>query len=344
MSSASTSATQEQRRLLDSARAGDQDAFRRLVEPYRSELLAHCYRMLGSLHDAEDALQDAMLRAWRGLSGFEQGRALRPWLYRIATNTSLDVIAKRPKRVLPIDQSPSSDADAGPGQPLLERVWVEPFPDERLGLESGYLAPEARYEQRESVELAFIAALQQLTARQRAVLLLREVLGFSAREVAEFLETTSASVNSALQRARRAVEERLPEQSQQTTLRSLGDDRLRAVVERYVEAWESRNVDALVALLVEDARFAMPPFPNWFDGRDAVLAFISSTGRPRLRHVLTRANGQPAVAWYVWNERGASYLPASLEVITLEGARVKEIVAFASPELFPRFGLPGELA
>jgi RNA polymerase sigma-70 factor, ECF subfamily len=299
--------------------------------------------MLGSFHDAEDAFQETLLRAWRGLSGFQAERSLRPWLYKIATNACLDVLAKRPKRVLPLDHGPSTDPEAGPGMPLAETLWLEPYPDEALGIADGYAAPEARYEQRESVELAFVAALQHLPARQRAVLILREVLGFSAREVAESLETTAASVNSALQRARRAVDERLPEQSQQATLRSLGDEQLRDVVERYVDAWERRNVEALRILLVEDARFAMPPFPNWFEGRDTVIAFIASTGKPRLRHVRTEANGQPAVAWYMWNERRKSYLPSSLEVLSLEGMRIKEITAFASPGHFPSFGLPPAL-
>jgi RNA polymerase sigma-70 factor (ECF subfamily) len=334
----------DERWLLDAARAGDQESFRRLVEPRRAELLAHCYRMLGSVHDAEDALQETMFRAWRGLPTFEHGRALRPWLYRIATNVCLDLLAKRPRRVLPIDHGPAADdIAAGPGTPLMERIWMQPYPDEQLGVEDGYAAPEARYEQRESVELAFVAALQHLPARQRAVLILREVLGFSAREVAEFLETTAASVNSALQRARQAVDERLPAQSQQATLRSLGDQQLRAVVERYIDAWENRDVDALLALLVDDVRFAMPPFPNWFQGRDAVIAFIASTGKPRLRHVATRANGQPAVAWYVWRPQRRSYFPTSIEVLTLDGTKVKEIIAFASPELFARFGLPPQL-
>jgi RNA polymerase sigma-70 factor (ECF subfamily) len=337
------SATPQERQLLVAARGGDQAAFRRLVELHRAALLAHCYRMLGSVQDAEDALQDTLVRAWRGLAGFRGERALRPWLYRIATNASLDVIAKRPKRVLPVDRNPPAEAGAGPGTPQVERIWLEPFPDELLGLEDGYAAPEARYEQREGVELAFIAALQHLPARQRAVLLLREVLGFSAREVAESLETSTAAVNSALQRARRAVAERLPAQSQQATLRSLGDERLRALVQRYIEAWESRNGEALLTLLVEDARFAMPPFPHWFLGRDSVIAFITTTGKPRLRHVQTRASGQPAVAWYVGSPAGERYLAASLEVLTLDGECVKEITAFASPELFPRFGLPTEL-
>src|SRR5688572_13438786 len=259
MSTDPTTSTVQQRALLDSARDGNEDAYRQLVERYRSELHAHCYRMLGSVHDADDALQETMLRAWRGLARFEGRSSLRSWLYRIATNTSLNLIEKRPKRVLPIDYGPPSDPHGGPGEPLVESIWVEPYPDEALGLEGGYAAPAARYELREGVELAFIAALQHLPPNQRAVLILREVLGFSAREAAETLETTTASVNSALQRARQAVEERLPEQSQQATLRALGDDGLREVVDRYIEAWERGDVDAVVAMLTEDVAFAMPP-------------------------------------------------------------------------------------
>ena len=210
--------------LLDAARQGDQSAFAQLVEPHRRELHAHCYRMLGSLHDAEDALQDAQLRAWRGLARFDGRSSLRTWLYRIATNTSLDVIGKRPdRRVLPLDAGPASDPFDGPGEPLLETVWIEPYPDEQLGLEDGYASPDARYEARESVELAFVAAVQHLPATQRAVLILREVLGFSAKEVAEALDTSVASVNSAMQRARKTVEEKMPAESQQATLRALGD-------------------------------------------------------------------------------------------------------------------------
>jgi RNA polymerase sigma-70 factor (ECF subfamily) len=329
--------------VLAAARRGDEDAFRQLVEPHRRELHAHCYRMLGSLQDAEDALQETLLRAWRGLAGFEGGRSLRPWLYRIATNASLDAIAKRPKRVLHLDAPAWQPAD-GPGTPLVESIWIDPYPDEHLGLEDGFAAPEARYEQRESVELAFIVALQHLPARQRAVLILREVLGFSAREVAQALDTTAASVNSALQRARKTVAETLPERSQQATLRALGDDGLRGLVQRYVEAWESRNVEAMVSLLVEDATFAMPPFPCWFSGREDVVAFISRF-KPALRHVVVRAGGQVGIAWYILHPGRGAYLPAAIEVLALEGDRVREITAFAdSDALYPRFGLPAELA
>src|SRR6266480_2157386 len=220
------------RALLDAARRGDEGAYRDLVETHRSELHAHCYRMLGSLHDAEDALQEALLRAWRGLPKFEGRSSLRSWLYTIATNTCLNAIERRPKRVLPIDYGPATDPHVAPGEPIVESVWLEPYPDETLGLEDGYAAPEASYEQREGVELAFVAALQHLPANQRAVLILREVLGFSAKETAEMLDTTVASVNSALQRARAATDERVPEQSQQTTLRALGDGELRELVAR----------------------------------------------------------------------------------------------------------------
>src|SRR6186997_41385 len=237
--------------LLDTARAGDEAAFARLIEPYRGQLHAHCYRMLGSVHDAEDALQEVSLRAWRGLARFEGRSSLRSWLYTIATNSCLNQIARRPKRVLPIDYAPRTDPHDGPGEPVVESVWIEPYPDERIGLEDGLAGPEASYEMREAVELAFVAALQHLPPNQRAVLILREVLGFSAKEVAESLETTVASVNSALQRARATVDERLPDRSQQETLRTLGDERVRGMVENYMDAMERCDVDAVLEMLTE---------------------------------------------------------------------------------------------
>ena len=355
MSADAPGPTARSTRLLEAARDGDERAFEELVEPHRRELHAHCYRMLGSPYDADDALQDALLRAWRALGGFERGRSLRPWLYRIATNVCLDAIKKRPKRVLPIDHGPPAREGQGPGEPITELIWLEPYPDERLGGDSGLASPEARYEQREAVELAFVAALQHLPPSQRAVLILRDVLGFSAREAAESLETTVASVNSSVQRARRTVEQRLPERSQQATLAELGDDRLRRVVRNYIAAWESRDIDAMVAMLVADATFAMPPYPHWFRGREAVIAFLAATGKPDLRHVPTRANRQPAIGWYLLDPESERYLPASLEVLALEGDRVREITAFTGrmcaaselgslPDLFPRFGLSAELS
>ena len=331
--------------VLAAARRGDEDAFRALVEPHRRELHAHCYRMLASRHAAEDALQETLLRAWRGLAGFDGSRPLRPWLYRIATNACLDAIAKRPARTLRLDHSAPSRPEDGPGKPLVESVWIEPYPDEELGVADGEAAPDARYEQREAVELAFAAALQHLPANQRAVLILREVLGFTASEVSETLDTSVASVNSALQRARKTVAERLPEPSQQATLRRLGDDGVKRLVDRYVDAMERDDIPALEALLAEDVTFAMPPIPEWWHGRDALLAFRERNRDkcPEHRPVPTRANGQPAIAWYSWDEASGRFVPGALEVLDLEGDRIKRITAFVYPELYPRFGLPASL-
>jgi RNA polymerase sigma-70 factor, ECF subfamily len=326
------SSTVQEDELLEAARAGDESGFQRLVEAHRQELHAHCYRMLGSVHDAEDALQEALLRAWRGLPRFEGRSSLRSWLYRIATNTCLDAIARRPKRVLPIDYSPS-DPHQGPGEPVTESVWLEPYPDERLGVEDGFAAPEARYEEREGVELAFIAALQHLPASQRAVLILRDVLGFSSREVAETLETTVAAANSALQRARSAVEQRTPDESQQKTLRALGDERVREIVQRYVDAWDRDDVDGVVAMLTDDAAFSMPPLRTWFRGRDALRIFLAGwplSGAWRWRMVETRANGQPALAFYTWDPDEESFLPFALNVFTFRGDRISDVTAFVS--------------
>ena len=325
------SSTAQEQELLAAARSGEEDAFRRLVEQHQSELHAHCYRMLGSVHDAEDALQEALLRAWRGLPKFEGRSSLRSWLYRIATNTCLDIIGRRPKRVLPIDYAPASDPHLGPGEPIVESVWVEPYPDERLGIEDGYAAPEARYEQRESIELAFVAALQHLPANQRAVLILREVLGYSAKEVASTLDTTVASVNSALQRARATVDTRLPEQSQQATLRTLGDEGLREVVGRYVDAWDRSDVDSVVAMLTEDASFSMPPLQTWFGGREAIRIFLAGwplSGLWRWRNLLVQANGQPALAFYAWDPDAEAYLPFALNVLSLRGDLISDVTAF----------------
>jgi RNA polymerase sigma-70 factor (ECF subfamily) len=232
------------------------------------------------------------------------------------------------------------------GEPLVESIWIEPYPDESLGLPAGYTGPEARYEQREAVELAFVAALQHLPATQRAVLILREVLGFSAREVAESLETTVASVNSALQRARKAVDARLPARSQQATLRSLGDGRLRELVRAYVDAWARGDVDAVRALLAEDAIFSMPPWPSWWRGGDTVAAFAKEaaefTGQSLA--VPVSANGQAAIAYYHLDAETGLYKALAIDVLTLRDDVIAEITAFITPEVFPRFGLPSELA
>ena len=331
--------------LLAAARAGDEDAFRRLVEPLHAELHAHCYRMLASVQDAEDALQDALLRAWRALPGFEGRSALASWLYKITTNACLDAIGRRSKRVLPIDYGAAPGAGAASPGPLPDSTWVEPYPDEQLGLEDGRARPEASYEQREAVELAFIAALQHLPARQRAALILRDVLGFSAREVADALATSVASINSALQRARASIDERLPPRSQQATLRSLGDERLREIVERFVAAFESGDVEAILAVLAEDAGFSMPPYPGHYRGRGQIGdSWLMPGGPPpRLRYLPARANGQLALGTYVNDPQRDGYVALALDVLTLDGGQIAEVIAFRRPELFQQFGLPQEL-
>src|ERR671937_3329740 len=237
-----------ERELLTAAQRGDEGAFDRLVEPYRGELQAHAYQMVGSLHDAEDATQEAMIRAWRGIGRFEGRSSLRTWLYTITTNSSLRLIERRPKRVLPIEFGPPADPHEPTGKPLVESAWVEPFPDDRLAADQTETSPEARYEQRESVELAFTAALQHLPALQRAALIMTDVLGFSPGEVAEELERSPASIYSALQRARKATEQRLPDQTQQETRESLGDDRVKQLIDDFVEAWEETDFDRIRSL------------------------------------------------------------------------------------------------
>jgi RNA polymerase sigma-70 factor (ECF subfamily) len=327
--------------LLEAASSGNESAFAELIDPFRGELHAHCYRMLGSVHDAEDALQEALLRAWRGLARFEGRSSLRSWLYTIATNTCLNHIERRPKRVLPIDYGPAADPHGNYlGLPPIEETWVEPYPDQGLGLEDGYAGPEARYELRESVELAFVAALQTLPANQRAALILREVLGFSAAETAEALETSVASVNSALQRARKTVDDKLPEQSQQATLRALGDEKLREIVESYMDAMGRGDVDAMIEMLAEDAAWSMPPLPGWFSGTEGLRGFMEVgplSGDWRWKHLPTRANGQPAVASYAWYEPDQAYRLFALDTLTLRpDGRIGAITSFITRSTMSR--------
>jgi RNA polymerase sigma-70 factor (ECF subfamily) len=354
--------------LLAAARSGDEAAFEQLVAPHRRELHAHCYRMLGSLHDTEEAMQEAMLRVWRGLERFEGRSSLRSWLYKIATNTCLDTLARRKRRLLPEEYGPKADPHLPPGDPVAEGVWIEPYPDEMLEVEDGYASPDASYEEREAVELAFVAAMQHLPPRQRAVLILREVLGFSAKEVGETLDTSVPSVNSALQRARKIVDERLPDRSQQVTLRSLGDARMKEIVEEYMEAMRGGDVQRVVSMLTEDVAWSMPPLASWYGGIDEVEVFLRTkplSGEWRWRHRPTVANGQLAVGTYTWMEGENTHRPFSLDVITLEGDLIKEVTAFvvrpadtpdgysrwpdraADPRrveaVFRRFGLPDQV-
>jgi RNA polymerase sigma-70 factor (ECF subfamily) len=321
--------------------------FAALVESHRVEIHAHCYRMLGSVHDADDAVQETLIRAWRGAAGLRESGAARSWLYTIATNVCLTELSRRRRRALPQDLGPAAEADVAPGQPLAETVWIEPYPDEAIGLPGGRAAPEASYEQREGIELAFIAALQHLVPNQRAVLILREVLGFSAQEAATMLATTVASVNSALQRARQALRERAPERSQQATLRTIGDRRVHEIVDRYIDAWERCDVDAFTSLLVADATFAMPPLRTWYTPRTVIARWARSSsmsGEWRWRALRTTANGQPALAFYARDGAAGAHLPFALCVLTLRSDRLSDVTAFivrstesADPEAYHRF-------
>ncbi len=331
--------------FLSAAQNDDPEAFGRLVDPYRAQLHAHCYRILGSHADADDAMQETLLRAWRGLQRLEQETALRAWMYRIATNTCLRLIERRPKRILPIDYAPAADPHGYPGDPVSEQLWVEPYPDLQLGLEDPS-GPHARYERHEAIELAFIAALQHLPPRQRAVLVLRDVLGFSAKETAEILETSPVSVDSALQRAHKTVDERLPSRTEQATLRQLGDSELSELVGRFVAAWERNDVDAVISMLAQEAHLTMPPLPSWYRGRSDIAVFLRGhalSAAKRWRMAPTSANGQPAVAGYLWDERSQRFTPYCLYVLRLRGAEIEEITAFVTPEAFARFGLPSAI-
>jgi RNA polymerase sigma-70 factor, ECF subfamily len=309
------------------------DAFRTLTEPYRRELQVHCYRILGSVQDAEDAVQETLLSAWRGLEGFEGRASLRAWLYQIATNRCLNVLrdsSRRPREVPGLPFEPPEPTR------MAEPLWLEPYPDELL--------PDAAYETKESVGLAYVTALQRLAPRQRAVLVLRDVLGFRASEVAEMLDTTEVSVNSALQRARTALAERLPADRERAPLpRSAAE---RELVERFADAFEHDDIDAVIALLTADASVTMPPEPQEYIGPAAIAAFLhdriaSRAGAVRL--VPTRANGQPAFGHYLKDPHAPIARNAGVLVLTLEGDRIAGITRFADTGVLARFGLPRTL-
>jgi RNA polymerase sigma-70 factor, ECF subfamily len=302
-------------------------AFAELIEPHRHGLHAHCYRMLGSVHDADDALQEALLGAWKGLPGFEGRSSLRSWLYTIATNASLRILEGRRRRELPGGAGNADDPRAPLTGPLSESLWIEPYPDELL-----------RYEDREGIELAYVAALQLLPPNQRAALLLREVLGFSARETAGILGTSVASVNSALQRARAKLERELPIRSQQETLRALGDERSRELVARFVDAWNRADVAAIVAMVSEDASISMPPLPTWFRGRDDIAAFLTArVFRSAWRFEVTSAGGQPAFLGRRRDPDSGAYELRALTVVTLEGELIAALTAFLGEGVLGRY-------
>jgi len=327
--------------LMTQARAGDTDAFRALIEPHRRELQVHCYRMLGSFQDAEDALQDTLLAAWQGLGAFEGRASVRTWLYRIATNRCLNVRRAGSRRPAKAWDVPNVE----PPEPTRfgEVVWLEPFPDALLEKATDApLGPEARYEQTESISLAFVTALQLLPPRQVAVLILRDVLGFHANEVAEMLDSTIESVNSALKRARAGLQRRRPSgDTRESPPAPSADSRAeREVVAKFVSAWESADLDALVALLTDDVFISMPPIPFEYEGRDEVAGFCASVFRSGRRFDLlpTRANGQPAFGVYLRAPNDVRH-GVGLYVLTLAGDRICAMTRFESSVL-PWFELP----
>ena len=327
--------------VLDRARAGDDRAFGELTDPFVGELRLHCYRILGSVHDAEDVLQETLVAAWRGLSGFEERSSVRSWLYRIATNRCLNSLRASARRQVPAPSAPSwAPEPTRRGEPL----WLSPYPDALLDeLPDLSAGPEARYEAKETIALAFVAAVQRLPPRQRAVLVLRDALGFRTAEVVGMLSMSEASVNSALQRARVTMARSLP-----------GPDRERAplprsarerdVAARFAAAFAGGDVDGVVALLTDDAWFTMPPVTLEYQGPVAIAAFLRSVaawrGPRRYRLLPTRANGQPAFGFYLSGIDGPGFLAHGLIVLTLEGARISAITRFTDDGVMGPFGLP----
>jgi RNA polymerase sigma-70 factor (ECF subfamily) len=308
----------------------DQQAFEEIVRSYRGELHVHCYRMLGSVLDAEDVVQDTLLRAWRGRPRFQEQASPRTWLYRIATNACLTALSRRPRRLLPEDVGAQSG----------EIAWLEPYPYRLLDLVADTApGPEALYDQREATELAFVAALQHLPPRQRAVLLMRDVIGLNVAEVAEQLDSSRDAVSSAHQRARATMLQRL----QQPAHRSLNAAE-RELLKRYVAAWESGDLNAFVDLLAEDVVLSMPPMQEWFAGRTAVHDFFTCAWGPAgpgpFRLMPTSANAQPAVGLYGRAPDGVGFTPQAIQVLTLDGDRISRLHGFIRPDLFALFGLP----
>jgi RNA polymerase sigma-70 factor, ECF subfamily len=337
--------------LVAAVRAGDETAFSDLAERHRRELHVHCYRMLGSVEDAEDAVQEAFLRAWRGRASFQSRgpSSFRAWLYRIATNTCLDTLGRSGRRLLAFQLGPPADPSAPP-RPPADGPWLQPCPDRLLeGVAPGEDQPEAVIVARETIELAFLAALQMLPPRQRAVLILRDVLGWSARETAMLLETTIASANSALQRARGTLQEHLPARRAEWTRASPRSAEERAVLQRFMEAFERSDLSAVAELLSEDVRSNMPPYPMWYEGRDDNVSAMSHAFDPTSPYYVghwkvlpTGANLQPAAAFYVRRPGDSEFRAFAIDVLRIEDGKVAEITAF-DDALFPVFGLPATI-
>jgi RNA polymerase sigma-70 factor (ECF subfamily) len=334
-------------RELSRARSGEQAAFERLVAPYRRELQVHCYRMLGSFQDAEDMLQETLMAAWRGLDGFEGRASVRTWLYRIATNACLGALRRaRAGREVPPPPEPPGEYPAATGT-TSEPVWLEPYPDAWLdGLPDSTPGPEARYDSREAIELAFVVALQQLSPRERAAVILKDVLGFRAAETAELLDTSQPAVNSALQRARDKLDRQRREQAE-VDAPAPGSVHERLLVGRFARAFESGDIGAVVALLSDEARLTMPPEPMEYVGPSAIGQFLATVPAHgdlrRFKLVATRANGQPALACYLRTHEGP-LRAYGLMVLTLSSDRVVAITGFPDTSVFASFGLPRTLS
>ena len=325
-----------------------ESAFAALFERYRPELQVHCYRLLGSLEDAEDLVQETFLRAWRGRATFSTGgrSAFRAWLYRIATNACLDVLRRRPRRVMPPQVAEAGDPTA-PLSPPADLPWLQPYPDRLFEpIAPGQDEPAAVVVARETIELAFIAAIQFLPPRQRAVLILRDVLGWSAKETASLIEASVGAVNSALQRARGTLRDHLGERRTEWTRPAEPSQEERELLRRYVDAHERADADALAELLREDVRLTMPPHAVWYSGREAILVASRQGFDPefgRLRTLPTAANSEPAAAHYLSRPGESEYRPLALDVLRIDSGRVAEITSFVFPELFAAFGLPPTL-
>ena len=330
------------RNRLARAQRGDEDAFAQLTAPYHRELQLHCYRILGSLQDAEDLLQETLLAAWRGLEQFEGRSSLRAWLYTIATNRCLNVLRDRGRRPQPVAVGGSGPH---PAESAAEISWLEPYPDALIeGVADGAPGPEARYEAKETVALAFVSGLQHLAPRQRAVLVLRDVLGFHADEVAEMLGSSPASVNSALQRARATLESRVPASRERLALPLTVAER--ELVGRFADALERDDIDEVIAMLTDDAVISMPPEPEWHRGHEAIAAFLRARvvmrGGP-WRFVATGANGQPAVAYYFADGEGGGWVRHGLLVIGVGGDGITSVTRFKDEGLLDRFDVPARL-
>ena len=328
---------------LAAARAGDQAAFEALCEPHRKELMAHCYRMLGSLQDAEDMVQETWLRAWRRLDTYAGRAPFRAWLYKIATNACLDALERRPRRALPQALRAASDPGEPILPPVLDPIWIEPYPDELLP--DRMASPEARYHASESISLAFLAALQELPARQRSALILCDVLDWSATEAAELFETTIPAVNSLLHRARARLGKKYSSKTYEELRLAQADAETRTLLDRYVQAWEAGDIDGFVALLRDDATFPMPPLPLWYRGREEIRAFVAGTSLAgeaggRWRFLPTRANGLPAFGLYQRDEPSGLYQPFAIQLLTIRECSLADITTFGFPGLFRFFGLP----